>query len=61
MENKLEVVIEIVLEMLRHGNDPNIVMIFNLVDEIEKEAIKRNYIKDNKSDYFKIMESRKTK
>ena len=59
MENKIAIVIEIIMELMRHGNDPNVKKIFDLVDEIEQEAIKRNYIADTRTEYVKIMESRK--
>ena len=59
MENKIAIVIEIIMELMRHGNDPNVKKIFDLVDEIEKEAIKRNYIADTRTEYVKILESRK--
>lgn len=59
MENKIQIVIEIVMEFIRHGTSPDIKEIFDLVDEIEKEAIKRNYIADTRTEYVKIMESRK--
>jgi hypothetical protein len=59
VENKLQIVLEMIIELIRFGNDPNIKHVFDLVDEIEKEAIKRNYIKDTKTDYVKIMEARK--
>ena len=47
------------MELMRHGNDPNVKKIFDLVDEIEQEAIERNYIKDTRTEYVKILESRK--
>ena len=59
MENKIQIVIEIVMEFIRHGTSPDIKEIFDLVDEIEKEAIKRNYIADTRTEYVKILESRK--
>jgi len=59
LENKIQIVIEIVMEFIRHGTSPDIKEIFDLVDEIEKEAIKRNYIADTRTEYVKIMESRK--
>lgn len=59
MENKIAIVIEIIMELMRHGNDPNVKKIFDLVDEIEQEAIKRNYIADTRTEYVKILESRK--
>ena len=59
MENKIAIVIEIVMELLRFGSDPDIKHVFDLVDEIEKEAIKRNYIADTRTEYVKILESRK--
>jgi hypothetical protein len=59
LENKIAIVIEIIMELMRHGNDPNVKKIFDLVDEIEQEAIKRNYIADTRTEYVKIMESRK--
>ena len=57
MENKIAIVIEIIMELMRHGNDPNVKKIFDLVDEIEQEAIKRNYIADTRTEYVKILES----
>ncbi len=59
MENKLQVVIEIIFELLRFGKDPNVKQVFDLVDQIEKEAIDRRYIESSKSDYLKILEARK--
>ena len=59
MENKIAIVIEIVMELLRFGSDPDIKHVFDLVDEIEQEAIKRNYIADTRTEYVKILESRK--
>jgi len=59
LENKIAIVIEIVMELLRFGADPDIKHVFDLVDEIEKEAIKRNYIADTRTEYVKILESRK--
>jgi len=59
LENKIQIVIEIVMEFIRHGTSPDIKEIFDLVDEIEKEAIKRNYIADTRTEYVKILESRK--
>ena len=59
MENKIAIVIEIVMELLRFGSDPDIKHVFDLVDEIEQEAIERNYIKDTRTEYVKILESRK--
>ena len=59
MENKIQIVIEIVMEFIRHGTSPDIKEIFDLVDEIEKEAIKRNYIADTRTEYVNILESRK--
>jgi len=59
LENKIAIVIEIIMELMRHGNDPNVKKIFDLVDEIEQEAIKRNYIADTRTEYVKILESRK--
>jgi len=59
LENKIAIVIEIVMELLRFGSDPDIKHVFDLVDEIEKEAIKRNYIADTRTEYVKILESRK--
>jgi hypothetical protein len=47
------------MEFIRHGTSPDIKEIFDLVDEIEKEAIKRNYIADTRTEYVKILESRK--
>ena len=59
MENKIAIVIESVMELLRFGSDPDIKHVFDLVDEIEQEAIKRNYIADTRTEYVKILESRK--
>jgi len=59
LENKIAIVIEIVMEFIRLGTSPDIKEIFDLVDEIEKEAIKRNYIADTRTEYVKILESRK--
>jgi len=59
LENKIAIVIEIVMELLRFGSDPDIKHVFDLVDEIEQEAIKRNYIADTRTEYVKILESRK--
>jgi len=47
------------MELLRFGADPNIKHVFDLVDEIEQEAIKRNYIADTRTEYVKILDSRK--
>jgi len=57
--DKVNSAMEIILTSIRDGKMIDVEYACDMVDRLEAEALKRNWIKDTKSEYDKILSERK--